>query len=155
MGLGQAHREAWERFLSAHGRVLARIDADLIASCDMSLAEFEVLHHLAEASDGRMRMNELADRARLSPSGLTRRFDTLVRRGWVERERCDADRRGVNAVLTDVGAEALRSARPVHDRGVTEYFFDHLGPSDVECMAKVMESIAEANAPGQRQPQGS
>lgn len=155
MGLGQAHREAWDRFLSAHGRVLARIDTDLVESCDMSLAEFEVLHHLAASPGGRMRMNELADRARLSPSGLTRRFDTLVRRGWVSRERCDDDRRGVNAVLTDVGTEALESARPVHDRGVVEYFFDHLAPDDVECMAQVMGSIAEANAPHDRQPQRS
>ena len=40
----------------------------------MTLAEYEVLLHLSEASDHRLRMNELADLARLSPSGLTRTF---------------------------------------------------------------------------------
>jgi DNA-binding MarR family transcriptional regulator len=147
MKLSEGRTEAWQQLLFAHGRVVGRIDTDLVESCDMSLAEFEVLHHLGAAPDGRLRMNELADRARLSPSGLTRRFDTLVRRGWVTRERCDDDRRGVNAVLTAEGRDHLERARPVHDCGVQEYFFDHLRPEDVECLGTVMAAVADANAP--------
>lgn len=108
----------------------------------MSLAEYDVLAHLADADDQRLRMNELAELARLSPSGLTRRFDSLVRRGWAERERCDADRRGVMARLTSEGAEKLRAARPVHDRGEREYFFDLLGADDVDALAEMMGRLA-------------
>ena len=92
----------------------------------MTLAEYEVLLHLSEAPDHRLRMNELADLARLSPSGLTRRFDALVRRDWVVRERCDDDRRGVLAALTAEGLKQLKAATPVHTRGEREYFFDAL-----------------------------
>lgn len=147
MNTSESRIAAWQSLLAAHGRVVARLDADLVSSCDMSLAEYEVLLHLGDVEDGRLRMNELADRARLSPSGLTRRFDTLVRRGWVERERCDDDRRGVNAVLTDLGRQHLEQARPVHDRGVQEYLFSHLDADDVACMRKAMTTVADANAP--------
>ena len=107
-----------------------RLDADLIGECDMTLAEYEVLLHLADGPDDqRLRMNELADLARLSPSGLTRRFDALVRRGWVERERCDDDRRGVLARLTAGGRRAARR-RPARctTAACASYFFDLLDP---------------------------
>jgi DNA-binding MarR family transcriptional regulator len=144
----EAERTAWQAMLMAHGRVIGRLDADLISESDMTLAEYEVLDNLA-AEDQRLRMNELADKARLSPSGLTRRFDALVRRGWVVRERCDDDRRGVYARITPEGSARLEAARPVHDAGVRAYFFELLEPEDVACMDRVMSSVAEANAPKQ------
>jgi DNA-binding MarR family transcriptional regulator len=105
--LTEAERTAWQSMLMAHGRVIGRLDTDLIGESDMTLAEYEVLDNLADG-DQRLRMNELADRARLSPSGLTRRFDALVRRGWVVRERCDDDRRGVYARITPEGPPGAR-----------------------------------------------
>jgi len=144
--MNNAESTAWRSFLSAHDRVLTRLDGDLAAECDMTLAEYEVLLHLAEAPDRRLRMNELADLARLSPSGLTRRFDALVRRGWVTRERCDDDRRGVIAQLTDEGFERQRSAAPVHLRGARLYFLDHLDHEQLAAVGTVMERIAEVNA---------
>jgi DNA-binding MarR family transcriptional regulator len=137
-----AEQTAWQNFLLANRRVLARLDADLTQECGMTLAEYEVLAHLADAEDHRLRMNELAELARLSPSGLTRRFDALVRRGWVSRERCDDDRRGVLARLTGEGLEQLKAARPVHDRGEREYFFDLLEPGHVASLADMMSRLA-------------
>jgi len=149
MNLSEAELNAWQSMLMAHGRVVGRLDADLINECDMTLAEYEVLHNLAVPADERIRMNELADRARLSPSGLTRRFDALVRRGWVVRERCDDDRRGVYARITPDGTARLETARPVHDRGVRTYFFEQLEPEDVACLDRAMSVVAEANSPRQ------
>jgi DNA-binding MarR family transcriptional regulator len=147
MILSDRQATAWHAMLTANGRVTTRVDAELVEGADMTLAEYEVLHHLAAADDGRLRMNELADRARLSPSGLTRRFDSLVRRGWVLRERCDDDRRGVFARLTDAGRDRYEAARPVHDRAVRDHFFAHLSAEDLDCMTRVMAVVAEANTP--------
>lgn len=140
-------QRTWRLFLLAHARVLARLDADLVRECDMTLAEYEVLIHLAEAPDRRRRMNELAELARLSPSGLTRRFDALVRRGWVTRERCDDDRRGVIAQLTDVGLERVRVAEPVHTAGAREFLLDTLEPEQVQLLATMMDQVARSNEP--------
>lgn len=142
-----SEQHAWRNFLLAHGRLLARLDADLVSECDMTLAEYEVLLHLSEAPDHKLRMNELADLARLSPSGLTRRFDALVRRGWVLRERCDDDRRGVMASLTKDGLKRLKAATPVHDRGESEYFFNVLDAKQVKVLGEAMNKVAVANSP--------
>jgi DNA-binding MarR family transcriptional regulator len=143
-----AEQHAWQNFLLANRRVLARLDADLVQESGMTLAEYEVLAHLADADDHRLRMNELAELARLSPSGLTRRFDALVRRGWVARERCDDDRRGVLARLTDQGLAELESARPVHDRGERQYFFDLLEPDHVASLGEMMRRLAVPDVDG-------
>lgn len=67
----EAERSAWRNFPLANRRVTTRLDADLGSECEMTLAEYEVLGHLADAPDHRkLRMNELAELSRLSPSGL-------------------------------------------------------------------------------------
>lgn len=144
--MNNAESTAWRTFLSAHDRVLARLDGELAAECDMTLAEYEVLLHLAEAPDQRLRMNELADLARLSPSGLTRRFDALVRRGWVTRERCEDDRRGVVAQLTAEGHERQKAAAPVHLRGARTYFLDQLDADQLSALGSMMERVAESSS---------
>ena len=81
---------------------------------DLSLHEYEVLLTLADAPDGRMRMSELAAAVVLSQSGLTRLVDRLVRDGSVARIRCEGDRRGLNAELTDAGRRRYLEARVTH-----------------------------------------
>lgn len=135
----------WAALLTAHGRVTDRIDRDLGEACSMSLAEFEVLDHLSGAPGHALRMNELADLVRLSPSGLTRRFDTLVRRGWVLREPCSDDRRGINARLTGPGHDAHRGARGVHAAGVQRYLLDHLDDLQRRCLLDALGAVSEAN----------
>jgi DNA-binding MarR family transcriptional regulator len=137
----------WSALLSAHGRISDRIDRDLIDESGITLAEFEVLDHLARADDHTIRMNGLAERVRLSPSGLTRRFDTLVRRGWVARVPCDDDRRGINASLTPDGLAMHASAAGIHEAGVTAYLVDNLDEHEVECLTRVLGRLAEVNGP--------
>src|SRR2546422_1032357 len=86
--------------LSLSTSILRRLGTDLVEEEDMTLAEYDVLVQLSFAPDGRLRMTELSDRVRLSPSGLTRLVDRLVRGGLVKRGRCASDRRGTYAILT-------------------------------------------------------
>src|SRR5207253_6178 len=109
---------AWRAFLDAQATLLRRLEAELVAGEGMTLAEFDVLAQLWVARDGRLRMTELAERVRLSRSGITRLVDRLVRAGLVKRGNCATDRRGTWAVLTPAGNARLRRARPLHLRGV-------------------------------------
>lgn len=135
----------WQALLTAHATVTDRLDEDLGQHAEMGLAEFEVLDHLARADDLTIRMNELATLVRLSPSGLTRRFDTLVRRGLVVREPCDDDRRGINARLTPEGLERHARAVVVHEQGVSEYVMAHLDDHQVECLTRALESLGSSD----------
>src|SRR3982751_5241388 len=69
--------EAWRSFLEAHARIVRRLEVDLEAETGLPLADFDVLAQLANAG-GSLRMTELADRALISRSGMTRRVTRLV-----------------------------------------------------------------------------
>ncbi|MGI9576829.1 MAG: MarR family winged helix-turn-helix transcriptional regulator [Microthrixaceae bacterium] len=135
----------WQALLSAQGLIADRIDRLMIERAELTLAEFEVLDRLASGTDHTVRMNELAASVRLSPSGLTRRFDSLVRRGWVTREPCKDDRRGINARLTRDGLAKHTAAVVVHDEGVEQYLVANIDDHEIECLTRVLGRLAEVN----------
>ena len=132
---------AWRGFLRAHDSVLDKIDADLEAEAGLSIGEFEVLENLAAAADHQLRMNELASLTRLSPSGLTRRFDALVRRGWVTRSKATQDGRGILAGITVKGLSKVAEARPVHARAVRTHFLGRLDPAQVTALSAMLAAV--------------
>ncbi len=131
---------AWHGLIRAHSRVVRRLEAELEAEHGLSLPAYEVLAHLSQAPDQRLRMTELATHAVLTPSGLTRLVDKLARDGLVQRQRCGADARVVWAVLTPTGMAQLVAAYPTHVRGVREHYLDWLS---VEQMAAVSDALGD------------
>jgi len=139
--LNPAEMHAWRSLVQATTGLLAVLDNELQAAHGLSLGDYEVLVHLSEEPGRAIRMSELAARLHLSPSGITRRIDGLVKQGLVERQRCPNDRRGSNAVLTPLGLKALKTAAPTHVRGVREYFVDRLDDRQLAQLASVLARI--------------
>src|SRR5688572_13222116 len=83
-------RDAWTSLLRSHATLLRRLETDLERETGLALADFDVLAQLALA-DGELRMSELADRALISRSGMTRRVARLVEEGLVRRANSAAD----------------------------------------------------------------
>jgi DNA-binding MarR family transcriptional regulator len=146
---GQAvNREAvraWRSFLEAHASLVDALERDLQAERGLPLAFYDVLVHLDAAAEGKLRMQELAERLLLSRSGFTRLCDRMESAGLLQRTRCPSDRRGVYAVITPAGAEALEGAAPVHRRGVEEYFARHLDSADLESLRAMLDRVCEGN----------
>jgi DNA-binding MarR family transcriptional regulator len=136
--LDDLEHAAWRAFLRTHARVARRLEADLVASADLPLAEFDVLFQLALAQDHKIRMNELADRVLLSRAGITRLVDRLVADGLVSRLRCASDARGAYAVLTDRGRARLEAARPGHMAGVRRYFLSSFSRPELATLAELL-----------------
>jgi len=142
--LSVEEQRTWRAFVAAHGRLLTQLDLDLLSEFDLTLPEYEVMAHLSEATDWQLRMNELAELCALSPSGLTRRFDSMVRSGLVTRRPCDDDRRGVYAALTQAGYDRLSAAAPAHLDSVRRHFIEPLGSEHLELVERILDRIAPA-----------
>ncbi|HEY7737293.1 MAG TPA: MarR family transcriptional regulator [Candidatus Limnocylindrales bacterium] len=143
--------DAWRTFLTAHARLVRRLDEELRAEHGLSLGEYETLLHLASASHRRLRMHELAERVLLSRSGTTRLIDRLEANGLVARCVCTSDGRGAEAELTDSGLARLRSASATHLRGVESYFLGVIPPDDLGIVERSLGGVASrvaARLPG-------
>jgi DNA-binding MarR family transcriptional regulator len=146
------HREmtAWRAYVETFADLGAVLDADLKPH-GMSLGDYQVLVYLSEAEQARLRMCDLADRLQLSPSGLTRRLDGLVRAGLVTRDPSAEDRRVMLAVLTDEGRARLEAVAPHHVASVRRHLIDLLSTSQLEVMADIFTLVRahlDATPPG-------
>jgi len=133
---------AWRGLLRAHACLAKRLDAELDQAHGLPMTSYEVLHHLQEASSGRMRMCDLAEQAQLSRSGLTRMVDRLEREGLLERCSCAHDARGSYACLTEAGRDRVEAARVTHLAVVREPFFSRFSEAELSVLADTWERIA-------------
>jgi DNA-binding MarR family transcriptional regulator len=131
---------AWRSLLRAHATLMRRLDTDLERETGLSLADFDVLAQLA-AAHGELRMTELADRALISRSGMTRRVTRLVKEGLVRRADADADGRGVVVALTEAGITRLAETAPVHARGVGELFVAQLDDEELAILEHALGKV--------------
>ncbi len=141
--LDPSEMAAWHAMLRSHSAVVRKLEAELQAEHELSLPAYEVLAHLSEAPERRLRMSDLTGCARLSPSGLTRLVDKLVRDGLVERVRCPRDARVVYAELTNGGLARLETAYPTHLRGVRRHVVDRLDRGELDVIATAMGRLAD------------
>jgi DNA-binding MarR family transcriptional regulator len=133
--------EAWDAFLRAHATLMRRLEVDLAQATGLALADFDVLAQLARAG-GELRMTDLANRALVSRSGMTRRVARLVEEGLVRRANADADGRGVVVALTDAGVARLTETAPVHVRGVADLFLAQLDEQELAVLKNALDKVA-------------
>jgi len=117
------------------------VEADLIQSARLNMADYTVIANLSEQPTQSMRMSDLATQVAMSPSGLTRVVERLARQGILERVRSDEDGRGQVARLTDVGRQRLTDAYPDHVESVRRRVLDHFDAVDLEALTAALNAI--------------
>jgi DNA-binding MarR family transcriptional regulator len=132
--------DAWVSLLEAHATLMRRLESDLERETGLALADFDVLAQLARAG-GELRMTELAARALISRSGMTRRVTRLVEEGLVRRADADADGRGVVVALTDAGLARLAETAPVHARGISKLFVAKLDDQELAILEGALTKV--------------
>ena len=132
---------AWRGLLRTHAMLVKRLDAELEATHGLPLTSYEVLLHLADAPERKMRMCDVADSVLLSRSGLTRLIDRLERDGLVERVSCADDARGAYAHLTEDGLAKLRQAQVTHLDGIRQHFLGHFDESELRELGGLWERV--------------
>lgn len=135
--------QVWAGLLHAHAALTRAIETELRRRHDLALSAFEVLARLAEGPG--VRMQQLADGAMLSKSGLTRLIDRLEEGGLVRRCPCPSDRRGTVAELTPAGRRVLKEALPGVAEAVQRHFVTHLSPEEAEILLRAFRKVLAAH----------
>lgn len=146
--LDQQEMVMWRSFIDAASTVLGRIEADLKRAADgITFDDYEVLVHLSETPDRRLRMAELSDALLHSRSRLTQRIDRMATKGLVIREKCPDDKRGTFAVLTDEGYALIERVAPDHLVSVRAAFVDLIAPADRAAVTRALVALASTPPP--------
>ena len=138
--LTPSEESAWRKYIVASRRLAEALDEDLSAH-GLSLSDYEILVHLSDAKDRSLRMSDLADKTILSRSRLSHRIKYMEGKGWVERQKCDSDKRGTWAVMTTKGWNAIVKAAPDHVASIRKRFIDQINKADQANIATAFDKV--------------
>ncbi|WP_199439948.1 MarR family winged helix-turn-helix transcriptional regulator [Umezawaea beigongshangensis] len=141
--LNEDEQRAWRSYLAVQTKLSSRLNAHLQRESGLSGSDYEVLVHLSEAPEGRMRAFELGEATRWEKSRISHHLTRMAGRGLVERQPCAEDSRYADVVLTEAGRTAIVEAAPRHVAHVREWFVDAMSPEELAAFAAACEAVAE------------
>jgi len=141
--LTPAEESAWRKYIVASRRLLEALDDDLSAN-GLTLSDYEILVHLSDAEDRRLRMSDLAEKTILSRSRLSHRIKYMEGKGWVERQKCASDKRGTWAVMTTKGWNSIVKAAPDHVESIRNRFMDQISKADQANIAMAFDKVEKS-----------
>ncbi len=121
---------------------LVNLIAKDLAPYGLDGGDYQLLAMLSEAPDQKLKMCDLADRLRLSRSGLTRRIDGVLKAKYVSQVRDNQDGRVVFAHLTKKGFDLIKKVAPYHLESVRSRMIDLLSPTEIRAFGSGFEKIA-------------
>ncbi|MEU6411756.1 MarR family transcriptional regulator [Microbispora sp. NPDC046933] len=136
-------QRAWRAYLRMQGRLTARLNRQLQTDSALSLADYEVLVHLTDRQEGRLRPYELQRDLQWEQSRLSHHLTRMQRRGLVTREECADDGRGAYVVITEEGRRAITAAAPGHVETVRRLFFDGLTREQVAALERLATDVLD------------
>lgn len=122
-------------------KVSRRINADIreAIGIDITREQHQVLCLIH--SRERCTSTFLADILFVGKSSITSIVNRLVGRGWIERERDEADRRVVYLTLTEEGRKVHREAE-LHLQSLVASYLTHFSEGEVEHFITLYEKLA-------------
>ena len=130
---------AWRGLLRVNSTVMRELDRRLLRAHELGIDAYGVLVTIVGQPGSRMTIGELGERRNLSPSGISRSVDKLVKEELVERTTNPADARSLLVGLTAHGVQRLREAQVTHHATVRELLLDHLDERDIETLGELWE----------------
>jgi DNA-binding MarR family transcriptional regulator len=132
----------WRRWLTLNAQLSATLHKELYDDAGgLSMPDYEVLVHLTDNPEGRIRVTDLARLLQWERSRLSHHVTRMERRRLVQREECAEDGRGAFIVITPQGRFAIEQAAPHHVNTVRRLIFDALTPDEVDAFATIIDKV--------------
>ena len=129
----------WRRWLTLNARLSATLQRELQDDAGLSMPDYEVLVHLTDSPEGRVRVTDLARLLQWERSRVSHHVTRMESRRLVQRVECAEDGRGAFVVITPQGRAAIEQAAPCHVDTVRRLVFDALNPEEVDALATIID----------------
>jgi DNA-binding MarR family transcriptional regulator len=131
----------WRGWLRLNAELASALQRELQQDAGLSISDYEVLVHLTDSPEGRLRVTELAGLLQWERSRVSHHIKRMVGRGLVERVECSEDGRGAFVVITPQGRAAIEEAAPGHVMAVRRLMFDALSEEEKAALAAVIDKL--------------
>ncbi len=131
----------WRGWLKLNIELASKLQRELQEDAGLSMPDYEVLVHLTDNSEGRVRVTELAGLLQWERSRVSHHITRMEGRGLVERMQCSEDGRGAFVVITPQGRAAIEEAAPGHVMAVRRLIFNTLNGEEKAALAAVIDKL--------------
>ena len=131
----------WRGWLKLNAELASTLQRELQEDAGLSMPDYEVLVHLTDNPEGRLRVTELAGLLQWERSRVSHHVKRMEHRGLVERAECSEDGRGAFVVITPLGRAAIEEAAPGHVTAVRRLMFDVLSEEEKAALAAVIDKL--------------
>ena len=133
--------EATLNLLRTHDQVQIRFSR-LFRDFGLTSAQYNILRILR--GEGKpLPILEIANRMLTVGPGITGLIDRLEQAGWVERQRCEQDRRVIYVAITSK-AETLLGELDEPVRQLQQQLMGHLSKSELSELSRLLEKVRES-----------
>lgn len=131
----------WRGWLTLNAEWASTLQRELQQDVGLSMPDYEVLVHLTDNPEGRVRVTELAGLLQWERSRVSHHVKRMEGRGLVERVECSVDGRGAFVAITAQGRAAIEEAAPGHVMAVRRLMFDALSEEEKAVLAAVIDKL--------------
>ena len=131
----------WRGWLKLNTELASKLQRELQEDAGLSTQDYEVLVHLTDDPEGRIRVTELAGLLQWERSRVSHHVKRMEGRGLVERVECSVDGRGAFVAITAQGRAAIEEAAPGHVMAVRRLMFDALSEEEKAALAAVIDKL--------------
>jgi DNA-binding MarR family transcriptional regulator len=139
--LDEREQRAWRSLVSMQEGISEYTERQLRAHSGLSMADYEVLAHLSEAPEGRLRSFVLASWLHWEKGRLSQHLTRMQNRGLIRREPCETDKRGAVVVITGKGRDLIEKAAPLHLADVRNVLIDHATPEQLDLLSELGDQV--------------
>ncbi|TJZ96488.1 MarR family winged helix-turn-helix transcriptional regulator [Actinacidiphila oryziradicis] len=139
--LDEREQRAWRSLMKMQAGLSEYIERQLRTRSGLSTADYQVLAHLSEAPDGRLRSFVLGDALQWEKSRLSQHLTRMQNRNLIRRERCATDQRGAVVVITEQGRTFIKAAAPLHVADVRNVLIDHVTPAQMDLLSELGDQV--------------
>lgn len=131
----------WRGWMRLNTELSATLQRDMQGGAHLSMSDYDVLVHLTDSPEGRLRVSDLARLLQWGLSRVSHHVTRMERRGLVARTECAEDGRGAFVAVTAPGRAAIERAAPGHVASVRRLVFDALDTDDVASLGAIVDKM--------------
>ncbi|WP_328747148.1 MarR family winged helix-turn-helix transcriptional regulator [Streptomyces sp. NBC_00285] len=139
--LDEREQRAWRSLMKMQAGLSEYVERQLRTHSGLSTADYQVLAHLSEAPEGRLRSFALGDALQWEKSRLSQHLTRMQNRNLIRRERCATDQRGAVVVITEQGRTLVEAAAPLHLADVRNVLIDHVTPAQMDLLIELGDQV--------------
>jgi DNA-binding MarR family transcriptional regulator len=139
--LSNLTQSSWIKLTRTHHHLLNAVEEALKSEDLPPLGWYDVLLELSRAGNNGLRPFELEQKLLLPQYGISRLVDKIEKSGYLQRQRCPDDKRGLRLFITEQGSKVQQKMWPIYATTLNTNIEQKLDRSEQDILVTILSKL--------------